>query len=267
MPESYQPCLFDVADSWQEKWRFIRTFATKWHGVKFSDRADLIPLVKQTKSSLGLQLPASFKEYIVFSADANSVKRPRVIRDDYQVEYLKQLNVVSLLRLSEGDAFWAVKVKDLMPEDPPVQCFKLNKLGMDSYDNYALTREIKEAGFKSCSISSPCISDFALEQVLFFTNNGKGAVLDYRDISDRTIQELDRVFARKSQWGKTSIYEKPNIIAILNPYWRTQTKHNFLSVRLWKTLTKAELPDFLFWQQPSGYQHTVGDGIDELMNF
>ena len=63
MNHNYDPCFYNVSDDWQERWALIREFTTKWHGTKFRDRQELLPLVKQEEDKLGFELPPSFQEY------------------------------------------------------------------------------------------------------------------------------------------------------------------------------------------------------------
>ena len=149
MNENYETCFFNVSNNWSKKWSLIREFTTKWHGIKFRDREKLLPLVIQKEKKLSFKLPPSLQEYIMFFADINCHRKNRfvnnysgysllkhenrkIIRDDYEIEYLGKLSAISLLRLSEGDAFWAVKKDNFGQADPPVETYMLNDLGSES---------------------------------------------------------------------------------------------------------------------------------------
>ena len=219
MNDNYEPCFYDVSDDWQEKWSLIREFTTRWHGIQFRDRQELVPLVKREEDKLGFKLPPSFQEYIIFSADIdcnrenrfikNSLKiqysllthkTRRVIRDDYVVEYFKELSAISLLRLSEGDAFWGIKTDHLAQTDPPVETYVLNDVGCNSYDKYALSGSIKEDGFKYGSCCSPSITDFIFNSMLFFLYGNKNSYTKFRENNYKLIFNLESIFNRKLDW-------------------------------------------------------------------
>ena len=261
MSENYEPCFYDVSDDWQERWSLIREFTKRWHGIQFRDRTELLPLVEKEEEKLGFKLPLSFQEYIIFSNDANSIvnnKIIKVIRDDYKVEYLEKLLAISLLRLSEGDAFWAVTKDNLEQTDPPVETYMLNDIGRNSYDDYALIGVIKEEGFQYASNYSSSITDFVLDMNFSFLNGRRGSYVRFRDVDLEFITEIENTFQRKSNWGEVTIYENLNILATLSP------DRSNLTVRLWKKLLKEDVPSFLFEYKPSGGQHPVGDNIFNL---
>ena len=153
-------------NNWREKWSLIREFTTVWHGIQFRDKEKLFFFVKQEGRKLGFELPPSFREYIMFSADIGCNRENRfikdnqkvkdsllnyknrlVIRDDYVIEYLNELSVISLLRQSEGDAFWGIKLENITQKDPPVENYTLNDIDHNSYEDYALSKTIREEDF------------------------------------------------------------------------------------------------------------------------
>ena len=133
MEQNYEPCFYNVSNDWRERWSLIREFTTRWYGIQFRNRKELLPLVKREEAKLGLKLPPSFQEYIMFSADANSIRNDKLIREDYEVEYFQELSAISLLILSEGDCFWGVKKSNLTQVDPPVECYYLKNRNLYDY--------------------------------------------------------------------------------------------------------------------------------------
>lgn len=261
MSENYEPCFYDVSDDWQERWALIREFTTKWHSIQFRDRTETLPLVEKEEEKLGFELPPSFKEYIMFSAYTNSIiddKIIKVIRDDYQVEYLEKLSVLSLLRLSEGDVFWGIKKENIFQADPPVETYMLNDIGRNSYYDYALSGAIKEEGFKYARNYSSSITNFVFDMTFYFLNGRRGSYVKFRDVDLEFITEIENTFQHKSNWGEVTIYENRNILATLSP------DKTDLTVRLWKKLSKEDITSLLFRYKPSGGQHTVEDNIFNL---
>ena len=218
MNKNYESCFHHVSGNWQEKWSLIRQFTIKWHGIEFRDCEELLPLVRQEEAKLGFELPPSFQEYIMFSVDIDCNRENRfiknnhieysllkhktrkVIRDDYKVEYFKNLSAVSLLRLLEGDAFWAVKKDNLGQADPPVETYMLNDIGCNSYDDYALNSSIKEKGFGYSGCYSSSITDFVLSSMLLFLYGEKESYAKFSEANSKLISNINNIFERELNW-------------------------------------------------------------------
>ena len=87
-------------------WCFLLLSKLNYKPTRLRDRQELLFLVQQEEDKLGFELPPSFREYIIFSADANDFINHRtvnVIRDDYKVEYLKTRSAISLFRVASED--------------------------------------------------------------------------------------------------------------------------------------------------------------------
>ena len=246
MNDNYEPCFFDVTDSWQERWSLIRKFTTRWHGIQYSDRQDLIPLVKQQEEKLGFKLPPSFQEYIMFSYDINKDPTNIVIPYSSPLEYLKKLSAISLLRINEGDAFDGVQIDNLTRADPPVETYMLD-VEPHLYDRYALSPYIKEEGFKRIETTTICpITTFVLVLIICYLNYNRGCNVEFRLPNYELMKSIETTFHTKSIWENMTIYEMPNIIAILNAQ---KTK---LLVSLCKIIPRQDIPDCLFQYQPCG---------------
>ncbi|MEL6912339.1 MAG: hypothetical protein AAFO85_19390 [Cyanobacteria bacterium J06598_4] len=216
MSKNYEPCFNGVSNDWQGKWALIREFTTKWHGIQFRERIELLPLVKQEEDKLGLKLPPSFREYIIFYADIDSYKEDRfikgkneinyslfnhkyrnIIRDDYTINYLEKLSSISLLRLSEGDCFWGIKLENLAQVDPPVENYMLNDLGRNLYDEYALSGTIKEDGFKYTGNYSPSITCFILDMILLCIYGNQRSYTEFKVVNSELISAIEDLFNRQ----------------------------------------------------------------------
>lgn len=87
---------------------------------------------------------------------------------------------------------------------------------------------------------------------------GEDLNVQFRDVNSEFTAKIENTFVRKTIWQNTTIYEMPNIIAFLNP------DKMDLTVRLWKKLSKNDIPSFLFEYKPSGGQCPIDDNIFNL---
>ncbi len=244
MNDNYEPCFYDVSDDWQERWSLIREFTTRWHGIQFRDRKELLLLVEQKEEELGFNIPPSVREYIMFSADANGIVNNQIIkaiRDDYTVKHLNRLSAVSLLRLSEGNCFWGVKKENFTKSDPPVERYSLNSIGQRNDDYYLYSSSIKEDGFDLGGRESSSITSFVLNHMTYSLKGNGGYNVSVNLTSD-FIDEMDNSFTSKATFDNIIIYEMQNIIAFIS----TKNNKSRLSVELWKPLPKNRIPAILF---------------------
>src|SRR3954468_15073383 len=66
----YDPVFRDgVPEGWRERWRLVREFTERWHGVAVPDVGGWRPEVRQTEDRLGLALPPSVREYVAYAHD------------------------------------------------------------------------------------------------------------------------------------------------------------------------------------------------------
>src|SRR4051812_36558630 len=65
----YEPAFQSVPDDWEGRWRLLREFAERWHGVPMGDVGRHADVIAETEATLGLELPPSFREWIAFASD------------------------------------------------------------------------------------------------------------------------------------------------------------------------------------------------------
>ena len=238
MKKDYEPCFYNISDDWRERWSLIKEFITRWYGIQFRDRRELLPLVKQVEAKLGFELPASFQEYIMFSADANGIRNNKVIRDDYEVEYFEELSAISLLILSEGDHFWGVKKSNLKKEDPPVECYYLKNRNLYSYPINKSKFFKKEEFTLNNTEYATTITSFVLQQIAFKLD-GYSKLINF---SFASINEMNQFYKRKVLFNNILIYEKQNIISIL--YFNKKGDCEF-TFTLRKAIEEKDIPKFI----------------------
>src|SRR3954468_15092013 len=77
----YDPVFRDgVPDGWRQRWRLIREFTERWHGVEVPDVGGQRTQVAQAEERLGMELPPFLQEYVAYVhdlADSSPAHDPR----------------------------------------------------------------------------------------------------------------------------------------------------------------------------------------------
>ena len=125
----YDPVFRDgVPGGWRERWRLVREFTERWHGVAVPDVGGWRPEVRQTEERLGLALPPSAREYVAYAHDLGSTGRrgttplrpPRCCSTAlYQMDRLASRDAVGLIYYTLDDTALGVALEDLGADDPP----------------------------------------------------------------------------------------------------------------------------------------------------
>lgn len=225
---SYEPVFFSVPDDWHTRWKLLREFIRRWHNVKLQDVGYKSDLVQKEEKKLGVVLPPSFREWISLASELLEEGRFNIFRDSYEVANLTDLSAISLLLQSEGDYYWAVKNQNLAFEDPPVEGYWLD---------YRLTPE----RFVWFIRDAEHITSFVFGHLAYFLHGEGGGCSVEITIDDDFLYQMKHSFDTFSMFDHLSIFEKPNIIAIIIPD-PSDKRHNLL-VEIWKTISRKEIPE------------------------
>lgn len=121
----YDPVLRDgVPDGWRERWRLVREFTERWHGVDVPDVGGQQEKVRQEEARLGLQLPPSVREFVAYAHDLGESalpygSGPGLWLFDCAYYQLRQLSFhpgISLMTLESG--VMGIALDDLDSVDP-----------------------------------------------------------------------------------------------------------------------------------------------------
>jgi hypothetical protein len=121
----YDPLDRDgIPPDWKGRWRFIREFTERWHGIPMDDVGGRQDEVQAVEQRLGRKLPPSVREYIAFAHDEASPAQPRVLfRDVYTLQPMEEHQALSVMMIAEGNAQWAIRYAHLQQRDPPVYLY------------------------------------------------------------------------------------------------------------------------------------------------
>jgi uncharacterized protein (TIGR02996 family) len=205
----YDPLYRDgVPEDWKGRWRLIREYTERWHGIPMGDVGGRQAEVREAEQRLGRALPPSLREYVAYAHDVAPPGQFGVVhRDYYTMEPLAGQPALSVMALAEGDLSWAIHNDDLGLDDPPVYgYFWADGAGAGA----------RYAPADGDGPESGTLSDF----VLGFVGAYKPVSGDFlADVFDRgpLEEKLKAAFRVRLQlpWG--TLYEGDGIMAYLYP--------------------------------------------------
>jgi len=234
----YEPMLGNFPKSCPERWRTIREFIRNWHGVALPDIGGQKPRIKEIEASLGYSLPLSCREWIALFFDLiDAGGYERVFRDSLSLEEVKGHPAFSLLMQGEGDYHWAVWKKHLARNDPPV-------------DGFQLDYEDTELPFIHHQLWSPSVSSWAFGFILTYLYISAQCFSTTVDDATKLALQLKRHFPSSLDLGKVQVFEARNVLVVLTTDWFSPGQQ--LSVNVWKTIPRREIPDFLWKYTKNG---------------
>lgn len=173
-------------DDWKGRWRVVREFTERWHGIPMPDVGGRLEEVRAAEVRLKANVPPSVREYIAFAHDLfPEPENHQVLRDWYLMEPMPGHPAVSLMIQGEGDMHWAVQLADLGEADPLVHTYRWDY----DYDGPDETRP-----FLLFSNETPApVSQWAMNYVEAYNRAGSEFAASVRD-AERLRQQLAAAF-------------------------------------------------------------------------
>jgi uncharacterized protein (TIGR02996 family) len=105
------------------RWRLIREFTERWHGIPLGDVGGRLTEVRAVEQRLGRQLPPSLREYVAYANEVTSLCTGGIAhRDDFTMELRNGHSALTVM-VWDGVLRWAIPYEHLSQEDPPVYAF------------------------------------------------------------------------------------------------------------------------------------------------
>jgi uncharacterized protein (TIGR02996 family) len=230
----YDPIYRDsIPRDWKGRWRLIREFAERWHGLAMGDVGGRREEVWVEEQRLGRRLPPSVREYIVYAHDvAPGQDFPVVHRDVYTMRPLEEHAALSVMVIAEGNVQWAIRYADLRRHDPPV------------YDyHWADDDETRYVPAEGGGPENATLSDFVLEFVSAYKPNAGEFRTTVRD-SGRLWEQLEESFPVRLARGRWTTYEGDGILVDTYPAYYGGGFNLDVCVRA--SVTWNRVPDFLW---------------------
>jgi uncharacterized protein (TIGR02996 family) len=243
----YDPVFRDgVPADWKGRWRVVREFTERWHGIPLPDVGGRPGEIRAAESRVGVTLPPSVREYIAYAHDVFPEPGYRIVfRDPYVMERMPGHLAVSLMIQSEGDIHWAVQLADLGDPDPPVHTY----VHVLEYDGPDETRP-----FVPYPDDTPVpVSAWALGYVESYNGAGSefATTVNHAERLRRQLEAEFPVHRQPSPGADRGRYEHPaGILASFNPdshsNWRGDGPYVRLCVEVRKGVSWRAIPEFLW---------------------
>lgn len=228
-----------VPDGYKERWRLIRAFVERWHGLSLGDVGGRKNEVRATEKRLGRTLPPSLREWVAFAFDFR--KNPDdtcVFRDGYRMTELAGHPAVSLLLQCEGDYHYAVRHQDFELDDPPVYGFLFD------YDNDAPEAAENKFIMDRNHPLTPTLTEFVLQYGMSCTR-GKGGGFGTEVAKPAKLRrDLIAAFDVRAQFGNMELFESDNLLIRLGRSIWTQS--DSINVEMLKPAPTKTIPEFLW---------------------
>jgi uncharacterized protein (TIGR02996 family) len=237
----YDPLYRDgIPPDWKGRWRLIREYAERWHGLAMGDVGGRLEEVRAEEQRLG-PLPPSVREYVAYAHDvAPEFGFGTVHRDEYTMRRMEGHEALSLMIIGEGNVQWAVRDADFALEDPPVHVY--------------YWAEGDDTRFVPAPVSPayPTLTDFVLGFVTAYQPDAGSFAIRMGD-PHWVRGELEAAFPVRLARERGTLYEGDGVIASLYADHQPGTT---LSVCVHRSMTWERVPFFL-WHY-AAYAHTRG---------
>ena len=250
----YDPIFRDgVPDGVRERWRLIREFTERWHGVSVPDVGGRRDVVARKETRLGLTLPESVREYVAFAHDVGDQVPLAMRGDDDHPRFLGDFGKQLDGSPGEGLTFFApvpisgehmavgIADDDLKIVDPPIYHF----------DEYLV---VEKGPF------SPTMTGWMLEQLSCVL--GYNYSLEaYTKKPDDYLRGLAEYFPTRGAFGPNG-FEAAGLIVQVIP----QTENAYVLISARYPVLAAALPPCLFEDEPFvGYPRLSNGWLDRGM--
>jgi hypothetical protein len=240
----YDPIFRDgVPDDWKGRWRVVREFTERWHGIPMADIGGRLAEVRAAEEQLGVTLPPSVREYVAYAHDVFPQPDYRIVhRDGYVMERMPDHPAVSLMIQGEGDMHWAVLLADLGQSDPLVHTYIWDHVYKGPDETRPFVPYPNESRMP--------VSEWMLGYAEGYKDTGGEFAVAVWDV-DQVRRQLDAEFRirRPPLYGaRVGRYEHPRgILATLSADpWSESGKSHTLSLCVRKGVPWQAVPEFLW---------------------
>jgi uncharacterized protein (TIGR02996 family) len=228
-----------IPDDWKGRWRLIREFVERWHGIPMGDVGSHADEVRAVEERLTQMLPSSVREWVAFAQEfREGPDFPIIFRDAYAVEPVAERAAIWLLVQADGDGFgWVVRYEDLGRPDPPVYEYS-PETDLDLDDD----------PFTDADPAGDTVTAFFLSYVWGNVGSqGGGFGVEVEDPAP-LIRHLEATFPVKSRYRNIDIYEADDFLVQLYSHPNRATG---LEVEVARPLPREAVPAFL-WEYAKG---------------
>jgi uncharacterized protein (TIGR02996 family) len=201
----YDPIFRDgVPDDWKGRWRLIREFTERWHGISLDDVGGRSDEVRSTEERLGLALPPALRERVAFLHDFRAFTLPLPGDDVDEVRPVDGLPALSIQRerfVLPMSKSAVVRLDMLDRPDPPV------------YQHGVLWTYLPTADTPAyCTTTA-----FAFSEVATTASPPGGRFRLWGEPVAPLLRRLGETIWVRAAFGSTEVYEAAQLVVIADP--------------------------------------------------
>jgi uncharacterized protein (TIGR02996 family) len=280
----YDPIFRDgVPDGWRERWRLIREFTERWHGVDVPDVGGQRAAVREAEDRLGLALPPSVQEYVAFSHDLCVFGTPEhdpqrhvamlFHAAHYELNHADPHLAIGLVYYTLSGSVLGIYRDDLIYPDPPTSNFKVGERAYDEFDV-----DYDESGIPQQRLAVPryCAPSLSVSVLSGLTSEMPVAGWLSRNIADRQAEffgPLPVDFPVHAAFDDYRIYETREMIVLVaggRPGEYGGPPRQILTALVRRPIPVESIPPYLFgtddretmssgWLGPEWYRRQMAE--------
>lgn len=229
-----------IPDGWRERWRLIREFTERWHGIPMPDVGGRQAAIAKAARQLEQALPASVQEWVAFAEDVAAAPNYSGELQQMGLRPVSGTTALSLRYVPDPfdrflDYHSAVLAGELHYSDPPVRWFYSE---FNSDDNHSFVQSDGKPEAES-------VTAFALTHVVNLTAGSGGGFTATIDQLADLYRHLKRSFPSHVEFGEHEWDEADNLLIEITPV-PTQRGLFDLIVAAAAPIRKEQVPDFLW---------------------
>jgi uncharacterized protein (TIGR02996 family) len=231
---------YGIPEGWRERWRLIREFTERWHGVPMGDVGGRQAEVEEAEARLGRKLPPSVREWFVITEELRGPNGVHNVLGEVELRAFPQQAAITLTDYGGAPIalFTGISDNDLDKPDPPLRCYHEHPHG---------TLDLR-GGF----VIAERVTDYLFQEWLPWTFIGFDSFLTRADIPCHLVDELREAFPPPvvvtCEDYAQEFYEVDNIL--IRQVIRLQPKPPYpsrsVSAKAFKRLPREQVPQILW---------------------
>jgi uncharacterized protein (TIGR02996 family) len=251
---SYDSVFRDgVPAGWRERWRLIREFTERWHGIDVPDAGGRQHEVRQAEEQLGVEMPPSLREYVAYAHDVGVAKPPAHDSFNslmlfhcayYQLDHLNSHPAVSLIHNTLSGDCLGVAHEDLNDADPPTYYFSARYANDVEYDPSGVPYfpDLERPVFCDPSLS------LSIFRNLFIELPTAGSMEITVASADDLLARLAADFPIHASFEDADVYETDEVLVLVGGprSWHGGHLARRVEVIVRRPIRVESVPDYLF---------------------
>lgn len=224
-------CFQNISSNPTSHWLAIRKFISVWHDFNFKHSARYDTELVNAEELICGPIPTSMREWIRLCCELLDQNKEGCFRDYFVIERVPGHDAIGFLLQCEGDVYWAVQLKDMNLDNPPIT-------------TYLLDYDASSKKFDHFNQNTSCFTEFVLTHLSHFIYPKGGSFSVQVSNSEVIKEQLKQYFDVSVSVGHLHIYESNGKVFFLFP---DDFDEGVLQLHgnLKRKATAIDLPDFI----------------------